>query len=144
MADVSGSDMAIGGGAFAASWAGLKWLAEFLTNRTDKRDADRDARAKQRAAELDAREAKLDAQEAAKVTALEGRLEALEKKQEQQGEELERYRRVIDILVAKVAREDPNAPELRQVASLLGPLWPIHLHAPPDMADLIDKLNKID
>lgn len=130
MPDVTAADAAIGGGAFAAVWAGIKWCVSFITGRQDKREAD-----------LNAREQRLDAEEAAQVTALKERLDRLEKTQAAQGRELEAHRVAIGILVAKVAREDPAAPELRQVAEILGAAFPIHLHTPTDMTDTLDKLN---
>lgn len=130
MPDVSATDAAIGGGTFAAVWAGIKWLAAFITGRQDKREAD-----------LNAREARLDAEEAAQVKALKDRLDRLEQTQAAQGRELEAHRVAIGILVAKVARDDPAAPELKQVADILGAAFPIHLHTPTDMTDTLNKLN---
>ena len=131
MPDVTAADAAIGGGSFAAVWAGFKWVAGFITGRQDKREAD-----------LNAREARLDAEEAAQVTALKERLDRLEKTQAAQGRELEAHRVAIGILVAKVAREDPAAPELRQVADILGAAFPIHLHTPTDMTDTLEQLKR--
>lgn len=130
MPDVTATDAAIGGVSFAAVWAGIKWAARFITGRHDQREA-----------ALNAREEKLDAEEAAQVTALKERLERIEQTQASQGRELEAHRVAIGILVAKVARDDPTAPELKQVAEILGAAFPIHLHSPPDMAETLGRIR---
>ena len=55
-------------------------------------------------------------------------------------EELEAHRIAIHVLVAKVARDDPHAPELRQVADVLGAAFPLHLEVPADMAAVLGRV----
>ena len=55
-------------------------------------------------------------------------------------EELEAHRIAIHVLVAKVARDDPHAPELRQVADVLGAAFPLHMEVPADMAAVLGRV----
>lgn len=58
----------------------------------------------------------------------------------EQGKELEAHRIAIHVLVAKVARDDPHAPELRQVADVLGAAFPLHMEVPADMAAVLGRV----
>lgn len=118
------------GGGLIAAGGGIKWLWDQWTKRADKRQA-----------ELDAREHDIEEREAASVKKMEERLGALESKVSAQGVELEAHRISIHILVAKIARDDPHAPELLQVAELLGAAFPAHLHTPSDMLATLAKLD---
>lgn len=117
------------GGGMLALGGGVKWLWDALWGRADKRDK-----------ALDAREAKLDLEEAAAVQDLKLRLTAIEGQVAAQGKELEARRIAIHVLVAKVARDDPTAPELKQVADILGSAFPLHLHVPTDMSDTLGRI----
>ena len=55
-------------------------------------------------------------------------------------EELEAHRIAIHVLVAKVARDDPHAPELRQVADVLGAAFPLHMEVLADMAAVLGRV----
>ena len=55
-------------------------------------------------------------------------------------EELEAHRIAIHVLVAKVARDDPHVPELRQVADVLGAAFPLHMEVPADMAAVLGRV----
>jgi hypothetical protein len=127
MADGAISDTIVGGvaagGGFAAIWHGVKWSVGFLTGRHDKR-----------AAELDRREAEL----AKKIDERLGQLEATVTKLE---EEQRRTRVAVSILVAKVARDDPGAPELRQVREILRDSFPVDYGLPSDHQASLDKLK---
>lgn len=118
------------GGGLIAAGGGIKWLWDQWIKRADKRQA-----------ELDAREHELDEKEAASVKKMEERIGALENTVAAYGKELEAHRIAIHILVAKVARDDPKAPELKQVAEILGAAFPVHLHTP---ADMLATLRQID
>lgn len=113
----------LGGGGLALLGAGGKWLWDALWGRADKRTA-----------ALDVREAKIEAEEAAAVQDMKQRLTSIEGTVAGMGKELEAHRIALHILVAKVARDEPNAPELQQVADILGSAFPLHLHVPADMA----------
>ena len=105
------------GGGLISIGAGGRWLIEKWT--------------KWRAS----REARLEAREDEYVKKLEARLAAVEGVVTAQGKELESHRVAIAILIAKVAREDPSAPELMQVRDILGSAFPIHVHLPADMRE---------
>lgn len=123
MSDAHSSEWLLGGGGLLVLGGGIKWLWDRIFGRLDKRQAD------------------LDAKEAAIVRKMEERLKALEQRVEEQGVELEAHRISIHILVAKVRRDDPDAPELMQVGEILGAAFPLHLRVPTDM---IDTLNRMD
>lgn len=118
-----------GGGGLVVIGGGVKWLWDAMWGRSDKRTL-----------ALDAREAKLDAEEAAAVHDLKERLTSIEGTVAAQGKELEAHRIALHILVAKVARDEPTAPELQQVADILGSAFPLHLHVPADMNDALGRL----
>tara|TARA_R110000868_G_scaffold100109_1_gene275275 strand:+ start:24543 stop:24938 length:396 start_codon:yes stop_codon:yes gene_type:complete len=118
------------GGGLIAAGGGIKWLWDQWTKRADKRQA-----------ELDAREHEIEEREAASVKKMEERLDALESKVSAQGVELEAHRIAIHIMVAKVARDDPQAPELKQVAEILGSAFPAFLHTPSDMIAMLAKID---
>lgn len=123
MPDVSTTDAVAAGGTFALVWQGIKWATRFIAGRLDKRER-----------ELNERELRLDAQEAELVASLKGRLEVVER-------EIESLRIAVGIMVAKVAREDPAAPELKQVERILGTAFPMRLDMPPDMGAALGKLD---
>ncbi len=118
------------GGGLIATGGGIKWLWDQWTKRADKRQA-----------ELDAREHEIEEREAASVKKMEERLDALESKVSAQGVELEAHRIAIHIMVAKVARDDPQAPELKQVAEILGSAFPAFLQTPSDMIAMLAKME---
>lgn len=121
---------ALGGGGLIAIGGGVKWLWDALWGRADRRSA-----------ALDAREAKLDAEEAAAVQDLKERLTSIEGTVAAQGKELEAHKIALHILLVKVTRDDPTAPELKMVADLLGSAFPLHLHVPQDMGDMFGKMG---
>lgn len=110
-----------GGGILSAGW-GLKWAWDKISNWRVSR------------------EAKLEAREESYVAKLEARLSAVETILATQGEELERHRLALGILIAKEARIDPHSTELMQVRAILGASFPLHL-TPTDMTEQLDKLN---
>lgn len=88
---------------------------------------------KSRAARLEEREEKY-------VAKLEARLDALEKTVDHQGEELEKHRIALGILIAKEERIDPGSAELRMVRAILGTAYPVMPSTPQDMRDMLDKI----
>ncbi|MDX3908432.1 MAG: hypothetical protein QHC67_01240 [Sphingobium sp.] len=118
----------LGGGGLVAIGGGVSWLWTQLTGWNSSRKA-----------ELDAREAKLNEEEAAAVKDLKERLGKVEDTVMAQGKALEAHRIAIHVLVAKVARDDPRAPELKQVADILGSAFPIHLQVPDDMTATLQR-----
>jgi hypothetical protein len=129
--ETSTQEWLLGGGGLVTLGGGIVWAWNAIWARADKRQR-----------ELDARAAKLDEEEAQAVLDMKGRLNAIEGALVSMGEQLEQHRLALHILVAKVAREDPAAPELEQVANILGNAFPVHLHIPADMADAINRIDK--
>ena len=123
MSDITTAEVAAGGGGFAAAFVGIQWVINFMTGRHDKR-----------AAELDRREAELEKKVAARLSSLEDAVQQL-------SDDQRRARLAIGILVAKVARDDPHAPELAQVSQILGDAFPLSFTLPADLQRSLDKLG---
>jgi uncharacterized protein YaiL (DUF2058 family) len=133
MTDIVGSTAVAavgGGGAFAAVWHGIKWSAAFISGRIDKREAT-----------LNAREARMDEEEAAQVKQLRADVAALKAWQETAIKELADHRMLLGIFIAKVAKEEPTAPELMIARKVLGTAFPLYAIIPEDMAGLLDTLD---
>lgn len=87
------------------------------------------------------REARIDAKEDEYVARLEKRLGVLEARVTHQDEELRKHAMALGILIAKVGRDDPDAPELATVARILGESFPLMTATPSDMIAAIEKLQ---
>ena len=94
-----------------------------------------------RSAKLERWHDELTQREHALKAAIDQQLAQMRTVQAEQGKELEAHRIAIHVLVAKVARDDPHAPELRQVADVLGAAFPLHLEVPPDMAATLGRVS---
>lgn len=114
---------------------GVKWLWSQVTSRTGKREEDIKAREKAMDVARDRRFSELEAE----VSGLSDRMETLASLVSVQ-------RTAIHLLVAKIARDEPEAWELRQVEQLLGMEFPIFLRtkAAPVPSDMRETLEKID
>ena len=93
-----------------------------------------------RSAKLDRWHDELTQREHALKAAIDQQLTQIRVIQAEQGKELEAHRIAIHVLVAKVARDDPHAPELRQVADVLGAAFPLHMEVPADMAAVLGRV----
>ena len=119
---ITTAEVAAGGGGFAAVWVAARWLLTFMIGRHDKRERE------------------LDAREAADVKRTAERVAALEARQKQLEDEQRRSSVVIGILIAKVARDDPGAPELVQVRKILSEAFPIDLATPAPLQASLDRI----
>lgn len=140
MPDVTAADAAIGGGAFAAVWAGIKWCVSFITGRQDKREAD-----------LNAREQRLDAEEGERMTALRGEVEALKKWQAEVVEQREQDRRKMDrvamlcrLFIEEIEAINPGSPLAQQGRALLMRDFPELFILAPTPPDMMASIARID
>lgn len=112
-----------GGGGLVAIGYGLRWLWEKITGLRETREA-----------KLAKREAELEKRVNDRLGHLETEIAGLK-------DEQEKSRVVIGILVAKVARDDPEAPELKQVERILGAAFPIAFGLPAEMREQLAQIN---
>lgn len=140
MTDLSATDAAIGGGSFAAVWAGIKWAVRFITGRQDRREA-----------ELNAREARLDEQESEQMRALREEVEALKAWQRDVTAERERDHRKMDrvamlcrLFIEEIEQINPGSSLAMQGRALLMRDFPelfVLAPTPPDMMASIARLD---
>ncbi|HYD23836.1 MAG TPA: hypothetical protein VEB68_03500 [Croceibacterium sp.] len=88
------------------------------------------ARFERRAAELDARETAFEEARDSRISMLEQQVAGLTAQLQELVDKVGRQRTAIHLLVAKIARDDPGAPELKLVEQLLGEEFPGFLRPP--------------
>ena len=118
--------------------AGFRFAWTQLTARIDKRTI-----------ELDVREKAFEETRDSRVRVLEVEVGRLAEQLQKVTDFVGRQRTAIHLLVAKIARDEPGAPELSLVEKLLGDEFPSFLRVevppspmPPDMRELVRKLEE--
>lgn len=91
----------------------IKWLWDKVNARIDKRTA-----------ELDARERAFDDKRDGEIEVLKAEVKRLADGYDQLTDVVSRQRTAIHLLVAKILKEEPDAPELKLVEHLLGHEFP--------------------
>lgn len=99
----------VGGGGIASVAAAINWVYSNLTKKMEAREDD-----------IKEREHALEQRIATERATLEARVESLEGIIRTITDSLSAHRSALILLVAKVMRDDPNAPELRIVEGLVG------------------------
>ena len=87
------------------------------------------------------RDAKVSEREEGYVRKLEARLEAVEEQVRSQGQELERHKLALALLVGEVTRNNPGAAVLAQVGKILGDAFPLHVFMTPDMTETLGSIK---
>ena len=111
-----------------------------LTGRIDKRSSD-----------LDAREKAFEDKRDSRISVLEADVKRLSDRYQMLSDIVGRQRTAIHLLVAKILKDDPGAPELVLVEKLLGDEFPAlmrvddeHVGVPKNLKDLATKLDGKD
>ena len=115
--------------------AAVRWAYMSFTGRLDKRQAD-----------MDAREARGIAGQEARIGALEAKLAVLSDQVDLLTNRVATQRTAITLLVSKIQRDEPTAPELQMVAQLLGPDFPgfrgMWMPASPELDALLGEIDE--